>query len=300
MRKVKQKKKRVNLYLLILAIVLFIATSVFAYLSIFVHSGVGFVIVPLQEGVTNLTESFSRGINTFKDKDYVKNENEALKQEKEELLLEVNRLSEVEKENEELTALLDTKSSYPQLPTITAKVIGKDNSNWQNTLIIDKGLDDGLKENMIVLAYGGLLGRVIEVSKYSSKITTVLDDSSSISVMTERTNEYALLKGDVTMMQDGLCRLEYYDEAADILVGDKIVTSNISSLYPAGIEIGVVKSLPTSNSSLVQSAIIELNINFKELTTILVVTELFTRSDEVENETISSLEDVDKDLSRGE
>lgn len=300
MKKIKQKKRRVNLYLLVLAIVLFITTSVFAYFSIFVHNGVGFVVVPIQESVASLTESLTRGINTFKDKDYVKNENEELKLQNEELSLEVSRLAQVEKENEELTALLDTKSSYPELPTITAKIIGRDNSNWQNTLIIDKGIDDGLEENMIVLAYGGLLGRVIEVSKYSSKVTTVLDDSSSISVMTERTNEYALLKGDVTMMQEGLCRLEYYDEAADILVGDKIVTSNISSLYPVGIEIGVVESLPNASSSLVQTAIIKLNVDFKELTTLLVVTELFTRSDEVKEETISSLEDVTKDISRGE
>ncbi|MFV0520770.1 MAG: rod shape-determining protein MreC [Lachnospirales bacterium] len=299
MKKIKQKKKKINLYLLILAIVLFVATSYFAYLSIFVHSGVGFIVVPIQSSVATLTENISQSITAFRDKDYLKDENELLKEENDILLLEVNRLEQVEKENVELTTLLETKSSYPELPTITAKIIGRDNSNWQSTLIIDKGTDEGIEENMIVLAYGGLLGRVVEVSKYSSKITTILDDSSSISVMTERTKEYSLLKGSIETMQDGLCELEYYDESADILVGDTIVTSNISSLYPSGIDIGTVKSIPNSNSSLVQTAIVELNINFDELTTVLVVTELFTRTNE-DTETISNVDDVEIDINGGE
>ncbi len=300
MKKNKDKYKKVNYILLAIVFIILILTTVFAIYPKFLNDTVGFVVTPFQKVFTSFAENTSEKIDNIKDKDSEQKKYEETLKLNEELLLEINRLKRLDDENRQLTELLNTVETYKKLPTTTAKVIGKDTSNWHNTLIIDKGAKDDLKVNMVVLSYGGLLGRVVEVSEFSSKIVTILDDSASISVANERTDELGLLKGDITLMASSLTKMEYYDSDADMLIGDEIITSNISSIYPPGISVGHITNFEKQNDSIVQKALVTPIVDFSNITTVLVVTELFTKSENVPNETISSLNEVTVDRNAGE
>ncbi len=300
MKRREINKKKLNLILLIVAFLLIILTAIFAIFPKFANDAVGLVVTPFQKAITSFTENTSDKLNSMKDKNFLEKEHEEMLIRNEELMYEINRLQRLEEENKELTELLQTSSTYLELPTTSAKIIGKDTSNWHSTYIIDKGAKDNLEPNMIVLSYGGLFGRIVEVSEYSSKVVSILDDSASISVENSRTHELALLKGDVTLMPMHLSKIEYYNSEADMLIGDEVITSKISSVYPAGITVGHIASIEDSHGTLVQYGLIEPVVDFTNISTVLVVTELFTRTNNIEDETITSLSDVTIDRNVGE
>ena len=72
-------------------------------------------------------------------------------------------------------------------------------------------------------------------------------------------------------MDEGLCKTEYIDADSEIMQGDEIVTSNLSDVYPAGITIGYVKEIVTDKNGLTKYAVIEPDVDFKHLSTLLVV-----------------------------
>ncbi|MFV0439837.1 MAG: rod shape-determining protein MreC [Lachnospirales bacterium] len=293
------KLRLFKIIFIVIAIILLVLTGLFSVYPATFRNTFNSIITPIQNATSSFSESFFDTIRGKRDKSYLETENERLKLENQELLMEVNRLEQVSLEYSQMAKLLETKETYPSLNTTTAKVIGKGNSNWQDNYIIDKGIEHGIEENMVVLSYGSLLGRVVEVSEYSSKIITILDDSASISAVSSRTYEQGLFKGDINLMADRLCKFEYYNLSSELMVGDEIMTSELSTIYPPGIAIGEVVSLEKS-STLTQKAIVKPNVDFDNITTVLVVTDLFTKSTNTNNETISSTSQVDIDGNAGE
>ena len=98
--------------------------------------------------------------------------------------------------------------------------------------MIDKGSNDGLEVDMVVLSGNGLVGHIIEVAPNYSKVLAIIDDRNAVSSKVLRTGDLGIVKGDLSLLNQGLCRMEYVDAEADIIVGDEIVTSNLSDIYP--------------------------------------------------------------------
>ena len=74
--------------------------------------------------------------------------------------------------------------SYSEYEKVAAQVISKDPGNWYDTFVINKGSNDGIQKDMNVIADGGLVGLVEEVSSNSATVRSIIDDSSSVSAMT--------------------------------------------------------------------------------------------------------------------
>jgi len=89
--------------------------------------------------------------------------------------------------------------------------------------------------------------------------------------MSLRTGDLGVVKGDYTLMNNGLCKMEYIDGEAQIAVGDEIVTSQLSEVYPEGLSIGKVTKIETDANGLTKYAIIEPFVDLKHLGTLLVI-----------------------------
>jgi rod shape-determining protein MreC len=96
--------------------------------------------------------------------------------------------------------------------------------------------------------------------------------------MSLRTGDLGVVRGDYSLMDDGLCRMEYIDAESEIMKGDEIVTSQLSDIYPVGLTIGYVKEIVTDTNGLTKYAIIEPQVDFKHLSTLLVITEAFDKT----------------------
>ncbi len=84
-----------------------------------------------------------------------------------------------------------------------------------------------------------------------------------------------MLKGDVRLMQQGLCRMEYIHADAQILPGDEIITSTHSSLFPPGVLVGTVLRIEPNPDGLTKYAVIQPAAQIDNVETVLVVTELY-------------------------
>lgn len=237
----------------------------------FIENTFGFIIVPLQKFNTSAADWFEDKANYFKDIDRLKQENSELK---EQILLQNAKLSQMEyikNENDKLTSLLQMDNKYTDFSTVGAKIIAKDPGNWYNNFIIDKGSEDGLKKDMAVLSGEGLVGRIKECGSHYSKVVAIIDDSNAISGQSVRTEDIGYVTGDLSDM--GSCRMEYINYDAEIIEGDEIVTSNLSTIFPPGLKIGYVRSVQTNNDGLTKYAKIEPAADFQHMENVLVVNE---------------------------
>lgn len=239
----------------------------------FLEENFGFVMMPLHSFATNAADWVADKANYFKDINRLKEENRDLK---EQLLLQSAKLSQMEyikAENERLSSLLQMDNKYADFPTVGAKVIAKDPGNWYNTFVIDKGSDDGLAKDMAVLSGDGLVGRIKECGRNYSKVIAIIDDSNAITGQNIRTEDIGYITGDLS--NKGKCKMEYIDFDAEIIEGDEIVTSNLSSMFPPGLKIGYVKSVSADNNGVTKYAKIEPAADFQHMENVLVISENF-------------------------
>ncbi len=241
----------------------------------FLENSLGFVIVPMQNISTDIANWVNDKIYFFNNLNAIEKENAELKAKLEEMEAEQSRLKLVELENKKLSDLLAIDQKYPAFPKIGAEIKAKDPGNWYNRFLINKGTNDGLDTNMVVLASGGLVGKILESGTTYSKIVALIDDTSSISAKSVRTDDLGFVKGDMELSEEGLCRMEHIDINAEIMAGDEIVTSQLSEIFPPGITIGYVKEINVETNGLTKYAVIQPVVDFKHMESVLVINKRF-------------------------
>ena len=189
------------------------------------------------------------------------------------LSAEVDRLQkqwieqkELSLENNRLQELLDFKQRMVY-PSVGAHVVGRDPSSWSSSVIIDRGKKHGIRQGMPVVSGLGVIGKVVEVGAFMSRVILLTDPNFSAGAVVQRTRENGLVTGTL----QGLCRMKYISSDADIKAGDKIITSKLSYFFPEGFLIGVVKRVEESQSSPTLECLIAPAVNLSELEEVLVL-----------------------------
>ena len=266
--KYRKQLIRIGVVLLILLTVIASRKQLNATL---LESAVGVVVTPFQDLTTGISSWVDSTVSSARSKTDLREENEALKAQIAELTEENRRLALYETENEKLSALLKISQKYPAYESVGAAVIAKDPGVWYDVFTIDKGTKDSISANMVLIAPEGLVGKVLESGLTFSKAQSILDSRSSVPAMSLRTGDLGVVKGDYTLMNSGLCKMEYIDGTAEIMVGDEIATSQLSDIYPPGLAIGRVLEIETDANGLTKYAVIEPFVDLKHLDTILVI-----------------------------
>lgn len=148
------------------------------------------------------------------------------------------RLTELESQNQRMKEILKVKVS-PTDTGIWATVIGRGADSWWNQVLIGKGSNDGIRPNSVVVAPGGLVGRVTHVSPNSSQILLVSDPNSQVGVVVSRSRFSGMLKGQ----SQNTAILEFFERDPDVKVGDIVTTSQFTTLFPESIPVGRIKSI---------------------------------------------------------
>lgn len=289
----KEKKGFKNKYILaILACicaVLMVLSVYFAGAGMGLKGVSGVTVVPLQKGISKVSSWFSGIGDRIETLNQVKEENAELREKIDMLIIENNSLQKEHYELKRLESLLKLDEDYLDYEKIGAHVIGKDAGNWFSTFTIDKGSNDGVKVDMNVLAGAGLAGIVTKVGPNWATVRTIIDDSSNISGMTLSTSDKCIVRGDLSLINDGKIRFEQMENNDNVIqIGDQIVTSHISSKYLQGILIGYITEINVDSNNLTRSGYISPVVDFKNLQEVLVITktkgDLMSGDGEVENE----------------
>ena len=162
----------------------------------------------------------------------------------EENLILKNQLEKVNKPTS-LDSLTNINFSYKN-----AKVISNNLSSFKNRLVINKGIKDGLKNEMGVINSDGIVGIINSTSKNYSSIMSILNIEIKINAKIKKTSHFGTLEWDG--LSTKYLKLNDIPETANIKIGDSIVTGGMSLIFPEGIKIGVVSKV-SSNENQVTS-----------------------------------------------
>ncbi|MBR1844758.1 MAG: rod shape-determining protein MreC [Lachnospiraceae bacterium] len=271
-------KNRQSKIFIIIVILLSIATIVFSHympqMAFSVRNVFSSFIVPVQKGINNVGMIF---VKRSMDSTDLKEANERIRI----LEAEVASLSETNGvlraksyEADRLRELYGLSDEYDQYKKIAARVIAKDTDEWFQVFKIDKGTRDGVKVDMNVLSSKGLCGIVTSVGYNYAIVRSIIDDESRVSAMTEHSLESCMVEGDITLYKNNRLRITGIDMNAAIVDGDKIVTSNISSKFLPNILIGYANDVTVNENQLSKSGYIIPVTDFKNITEVLVITQL--------------------------
>ncbi|MBW4698032.1 MAG: rod shape-determining protein MreC [Aphanocapsa lilacina HA4352-LM1] len=145
------------------------------------------------------------------------------------------RLEALYYENRELRSLLELEEKL-DLKTITAQVIGRSADHWWQGMVVNRGGEDGVKVGSSVLSDGGaVVGQVSEVSARTSRVLLLSDPGSQVGVMAVRPRLMGILQG----RRREQATVEFFEQQP-LKPGELIVTSGLSSRFPAGLPVGRV------------------------------------------------------------
>lgn len=179
-------------------------------------------------------------------------ENRTLKKKIDYLTRKLEEQKVLADENQRLKDILNFRKAVPYT-TIPAQVIGRDPSNWSNSLIIDKGLNHGIRQNKAVISMRGLVGRVVEVGRYSGRILLITDPNSKVGVVIQKNNQGGILVG----RPDGRCKMIYIALDSDVGPGDKVITAGFGTVFPKGMPVGEVLKVDKEPGRLYKYAIVK-------------------------------------------
>lgn len=224
------------------------------------------IVSPLQEAVSNVFRPVADFIHGVTNIGSYRAENERLRREIEELTAERREFLTFQRENEQLNKILGL-SERLQLPVVGAEVIGESPSNFEYSVVIDKGADEGLQVDMPVIGPGGLFGRIVRVSASSSSVLLIIDPESAVSVRLASTGETGVLVG----RREHDLRLDLVDANTTVRPGEPVETSGLGGVFPAGIPVGVVSLATAPEGSLLKEVLVRPNVDFSTFPLVAVV-----------------------------
>lgn len=174
----------------------------------------------------------------------LKNENKVLRRLNAEMMIQLSMLREQGILNRELKGMLGFKDTT-SLPTIPAAIVSKSLSITQNTITINVGNKEGIKPGMPVLSYRGLVGIIQTCSDNFSIARTLKNVDLKLTVKNEKKRLNGIMKwdGEKLVIVD-------VPRTYDFDVGDRIVTSEISSIIPVPIPVGIVSKIEEDKTGL--------------------------------------------------
>ena len=233
---------------------------------------VGYTVVPLQKGVSEVGSFFADRAGMLREISELQKENEKLKTEISDLTNENIQLKQEKFELVSLRELFDLNEQYSEYEKTGARVIAGGTGNWFDSFTLDKGKKDGIKVDMNVMAGSGLCGRVVEVGPNYARVLSIIDDTSNVSAEVLSTSDRLIVSGDLESMKENHIRFtDLIDDDNNVAVGDKVVTSNISDKYLPGILIGYISSIESDPNNLTKSGYITPAVDFKHLNDCLIV-----------------------------
>jgi rod shape-determining protein MreC len=170
-------------------------------------------------------------------------ENVKLKERLDRLLAKQGNYQEVVRENKRLRGLLALRERRDNF-VAAAEAIGRGSGRWSRTLVIDKGLGDGVDKDMTVITPLGLAGKIAIASTGYSTVLLITDITFSAAVRLQESRREAILSGTGSKR----CALKYMPRDAEVEIGDVVVTSGLDSLFPPGIPVGYVSGLDGSRA----------------------------------------------------
>jgi len=245
------KKKNTKLIIIGIVILFVILMSITAH-SLDDKRKLNFFEKTIKDSVTFVEKIFYAPIGFVKEKVEMLNETKdlykkytKLKEKVEKTDLYYAQIKELQKEVTELKSALDLNSTLSEYSYINATVVNRNIGYWYNTLTIDKGSKNGVKKGDAVITNAGLIGKIVNVSNFSSTVklltTDEISNKISIKITSNDAKYYGLLVGYDSAKN--IYKIEGITNSEKIKKGDMVSTTGLTDYFPSGILIGHVSKI---------------------------------------------------------
>jgi rod shape-determining protein MreC len=156
---------------------------------------------------------------------------------------------------------------------IFAEIIGESADNNHDISLINRGSNQLVQRNYVVLRKEGLVGRIQSVSPFQSSVQLITDHRSRVSALIQRNRIRGLIYGT----HEGL-EMRQINQHANIKIGDRIISSGLGGLYPKGLLIGWVKEIRRQKHELFKTAILDSAVDFNQIEEVFVIVPSITDS----------------------
>ena len=152
---------------------------------------------------------------------------------------------------------------------IGSDVIARGSSSNLNTILIDRGFSNGVKENSPVLSSRGVIGKIIVSSEKTSVVQLISDGNFRLSVKIMPSEAEGILR----WKNDTICEIFEVKKTSDISIGDPVITSNLSTYFPPNLPVGEVVSIHDKSDSFNKVIRIKLYSDLSKLNQLFIISE---------------------------
>ncbi len=229
-----------------------------------------YLVAPLEKISSDISKEVIIFLDSYVFISQTKKELTFLREENKDLIKKINELEVLKATNKEFSKMLEFKKSV-DFHLLSANVINKNSGPLNKTITIDIGETDGVKKDMAILSYDGVVGKVIDVLKNYSTVLLITDGNSACDGQILRDGTIGIVRG--TSLDILQLKLDYVSKEKDIQVNDIVVTSGIGKIWPKGQYIGKIAKINKNREGFFQEIILNPSVNFAKLDRVFVVTE---------------------------
>ena len=243
-----------------------------------IQRGVSTVLSPLEEGASRALKPARDLVNWFDETFDARGDNEALREEVEQLRAEVADAQSAVDENRQFRKMLNldaADAALAEYDRVTGRVIGRSPTVWYSEVTIDVGSSSGVAVNDPVVTGAGLVGRISDTTRGSAVVALITDHRSAVSAKLLPDGPDGIVAPEVGDPDDLL--LDFIDSNAEVKEDQVLVTAGwsngrISSAYPYGIEIGRISDTSVSGQQTFQQVHVEPFADIRNLDYVQVLT----------------------------
>ena len=243
-----------------------------------ITSGIGSAINPLQKSIYSITNEIKGALDFFLNFSEVKEENISLTKENIELKNKLLEYETLKEENDRLKEVLNYKESKSDYNYIGCEIIGYSGESFLKGYIINRGENDGLQKDMVVISNKGLVGKITSTGSNWAIVESILSENIAVSVMVNSSREnIGILRGYLSGSNKAITEISNIPMDSNIKEGDTIVTSGLGEVYPKEIRIGEVIKIETDEIKVTKTAIVKPYVDFDKLEDLFIVVPKDTR-----------------------
>ena len=216
------------------------------------------LIYPFEYTLHSSTAFIARLWHGYFDLRDVAADNARLKIRIAELQTQLQLYEEKDAESRRLRALLGLSRSYA-IKTVAAEVVTKAGAFPFLAVRVNRGQQAGVEAGMPVIGAAGVVGRVLRVGQYFADVQLLIDSGFYLDVLVQRTRVRGMLHGD---LRRGVLQMP---QAAELRIGDTIVTSGLVGSFPKGVPVGRVVRISYTANSVAQQITVEPWIDHRQL-----------------------------------
>ncbi|GKX65114.1 rod shape-determining protein MreC [Inconstantimicrobium mannanitabidum] len=239
-------------------------------LSVF-SSATGTALNPVQKLFFSINDKIKNEVQYLFNFSNIRKENDDLKKRNVELENQLIEYDSLKKQNDDFRKVLNFADQNKAYNYVGTSIIGVSGGSFTNGYFIDKGTDQGLTKDMVVISELGLVGKITEVHNNWSKIETLINENIAVVGKDVTTNESGIVQGFVDSKNNNLAKIEQLPINSTIKAGDVITTSGLGKAYPSDIRIGQVTSVEEDKVKVMKTATIKPYVDFNKLQSLFVL-----------------------------